>query len=164
MMGRPRRQLTKEEYQYLVAMRLDSLYQAFSTKMMLKKLSELGKGFWKSERFLAFLVEQNILHSARKGTYSFDKPFSFEQLRTAVHRYQCECAKNNIRSRRRKEKVQKVEPNPAPVVIDLDIAISNAIALLKQNDYRVQAKFFDIEEALKNPSSKVEDFVKWVDC
>lgn len=162
-MGRPRRQLTKEEYQYLVGMRFDSLNQAFSTRTMLKKLSELGKGFWKSERFLAFLVEQKILRSIRKGTYSFGQPFSFEQLQTAVHRYQCECAKSNVR-RRRKEKSQTAESSSTPVSIDLGVAIPDAIALLKQNGYRVQAKFFDIEEALKNPSSKVEDFVKWVEC
>lgn len=150
MMGRPRRQLTREEYKLLVAIKMESAYKAFSLSQLLSKLSTIGIGFWREANFIPFLVQYGVLSKNIHKQYVFDKAFNFEQLQLAVHKYQCHKSKN------RKKK-------PIIVAVPID-PIADAIKLLKENGYRVQAKFFDLEEALKNPSSKVEDFVKWTEC
>ena len=157
MLGRKRRKLTRDEFQYLNIMRMDAAYQTFTTAALKKKLAELGNGFWKDTRFLPFLVEYGILKKEGFNKYSFnDIPFSYEQLETAVHKYQCDRARTRIAHK--KHNTTKVN------VVIASNPIEEAINLLKVNGYRVQIKHFDVEKALQFPEKPVQDFITWTDC
>lgn len=151
MKGRPRRKLTQGEYTALTGLRIESAYKAYSLKQLTELLSRIGKGFWKDPVFITFMMECGIISRTAHNRYAFDKVFNYEQLEKAVHRYQCQKAKMRIR----RKKVLKEE-----VIIATPInPIEEAISLLKANGYTVSKREFDLEEALRNPSLPVKNFV-----
>ena len=159
MLGRPRRKVTNEEYRLLVALKIESAYKAFSLSQLLEKLSAIGKGFWREASFVPFMVQYGIISKNAYNRYSFDKAFNFEQLKMAVHKYQCKKSKRRIRAKKTTVKVEE----EVTVAVSVD-PIEEAINLLKTNGYRVLIKHFDIEKALSNPEKSVQDFIVWTDC
>lgn len=159
MLGRPRRQLTKEEYKLLTALKIESAYKAFSLSQLLERLSTIGKGFWREAAFVPFMVQYGVISKNAYNRYCFDKAFNFEQLKQAVHKYQCKKSKQRIRSKRASIRVEEEVTVAIPVN-----PIEDAINLLKENGYRVLIKHFDVEKALSNPEKSVQDFIVWIDC
>lgn len=159
MLGRPRRKLTQEEYKLLTALKIESAYKAFSLSQLLDKLSAIGKGFWREAAFVPFMVQYGVISKNAYNRYCFDKAFNFEQLKTAVHKYQCKKSKQRIRSKRASIRVEEEVTVAIPVN-----PIEDAINLLKTNGYRVLIKQFDVEKALLNPEKSVQDFIVWTDC
>ena len=159
MLGRPRRKLTQEEYKLLTALRIESAYKAFSLSQLIEKLSTIGNGFWREAAFVPFMVQYGVISKNAYNKYSFDKAFNFEQLKTAVHKYQCKKSKQRIRAKRAAIKVEEEVTIAIPVN-----PIEDAINLLKTNGYRVLIKHFDVEKALLNPEKSVQDFIVWADC
>lgn len=159
MLGRPRRKLTQEEYKLLTALKIESAYKAFSLSQLLDKLSAIGKGFWREAAFVPFMVQYGVISKNAYNRYCFDKAFNFEQLKTAVHKYQCKKSKQRIRSKRASIRVEE----EVTVAIPIN-PIEDAINLLKTNGYRVLIKQFDVEKALLNPEKSVQDFIVWTDC
>ena len=151
MKGRPRRKLTQGEYTALTGLRIESAYKAYSLKQLTELLSRIGKGFWKDPVFITFMIECGIISRTAHNRYSFDKIFNYEQLEKAVNKYQCRKAKMRIRRR-------KVLKEEVIVATPID-PIEEAINLLKANGYTVSKREFDLEEALKNPSLPVKNFV-----
>lgn len=151
MKGRPRRKLTQSEYTALTGLRIESAYKAYSLKQLTELLSRLGKGFWKDPVFITFMIECGIISRTAHNRYSFDKIFNYEQLEKAVHKYQCRKAKMRIRRR-------KILKEEVIVATPID-PIEEAISLLKANGYTVSKREFDLEEALRNPSLPVKNFV-----
>lgn len=159
MLGRPRRKVTNEEYKLLIALKIESAYKAFSLSQLLDKLSTIGKGFWREAAFVPFMVQYGVISKNAYNRYCFDKAFNFEQLKTAVHKYQCKKSKQRIRAKRTTVKVEEEVTIAIPVN-----PIEDAINLLKENGYRVLIKQFDVEKALLNPEKSVQDFIVWTDC
>ena len=151
MKGRPRRKLTQGEYTALTGLRIESAYKAYSLKQLIELLSRIGKGFWKDPVFITFMIECGIISRTAHNRYSFDKIFNYEQLEKAVNKYQCRKAKMRIRRR-------KVLKEEVIVATPID-PIEEAINLLKANGYTVSKREFDLEEALRNPSLPVKNFV-----
>lgn len=159
MLGRPRRKLTQEEYKLLTALKIESAYKAFSLSQLLERLSTIGKGFWREAAFVPFMVQYGVISKNAYNRYCFDKAFNFEQLKMAVHKYQCKKSKQRIRSKRAAIRVEEEVTVAIPVN-----PIEDAINLLKENGYRVLIKQFDVEKALLNPEKSVQDFIVWTDC
>lgn len=159
MLGRPRRKVTNEEYKLLIALKIESAYKAFSLSQLLDKLSAIGKGFWREAAFVPFMVQYGVISKNAYNRYCFDKAFNFEQLKTAVHKYQCKKSKQRIRAKKMTAKVEEDVIIATPVN-----PIEDAINLLKTNGYRVLIKHFDVEKALSNPEKSVQDFIVWTDC
>ena len=123
MLGRPRRQLTKEEYKLLTALKIESAYKAFSLSQLLERLSTIGKGFWREAAFVPFMVQYGVISKNAYNRYCFDKAFNFEQLKTAVHKYQCKKSKQRIRSKR------------AAIRVEEEVTVAIPVNPIEERDY-----------------------------
>lgn len=154
MLGRPRRKLTQEEYQLLTMLKIESAYKAFSLSQLLSKLSTIGVGFWKEAAFVPFMVQNGIISKNAHNKYCFNKAFNFEQLEMAVHKYQCKKSKQRLHAKRKSIRIEEEDIVATPIN-----SIEEAIKLLKANGYIISKREFNLEEALKNPTLPVQNFV-----
>lgn len=152
--GRPQRVLSHEEYTKFCAIKFEAgAHKCFSSKQMINLLSTIGPGCWKEQTFLSELVETQCLKRVKKGLYRFDQPVSQDMLVKAYDMFSKRRGSyRKASSTEKKTVVKTVTPKPDP--------IQQAIDLLKKNGFTIIKREFDIEKALNNPKSAVEQFIK----
>ena len=147
--GRPARKVTNEECERLNSLRILYVGKAFSWKELEALLKqEMG---WKSGSVVQRIISGLFIHVDR-GTYVFPKePIYIRKIQKIF---------DDMRLYRQKLYSEKNTQLPIVEVEEVKDPIQDAIKLLKENGYKITKEYFNVSEALKNPSLPASTFIK----